>query len=387
MTKIYLIRHAEAEGNLYRRSQGQFDANVTQLGRRQIAALAERFRDIHIDSLWSSDLNRAKSTATAILKYHPDLALHTSRRLREIGMGVWEDRPWGELERLDRSQMGLFTNDPGRWSVPGGEPLADVTRRIEDMLLELAASHPGQTLAVVSHGLAIRSLLCKLMGVPSEKIGTVPYGDNTAVALLTAENGALAIDWYNDATHLPDELSTFAHQGVTRQFGGKKADGWFMPLDLEQEDSLYEHCYSETWLASHGSLKGYSPLLYLRNAVLHSQADSQCLVKLMYGEDMAGLIQLDPDRGAEDNAGWISLLWVEPEFRGRRFGVQLLGHAVSYFRRKGRTCLRLHVSQTNERAVGFYKACGFQPVATVDGVGGPLYRMELDIAQRLWTLP
>ena len=44
MTKIYLIRHAEAEGNLYRRIQGRWDGSITPLGLQQIDALAQRFR-------------------------------------------------------------------------------------------------------------------------------------------------------------------------------------------------------------------------------------------------------------------------------------------------------------------------------------------------------
>ena len=46
MTTIYLIRHAEAEGNVFRRIHGQYDSCVTPNGRRQIAALAQRFAGI-----------------------------------------------------------------------------------------------------------------------------------------------------------------------------------------------------------------------------------------------------------------------------------------------------------------------------------------------------
>lgn len=54
MTRIYIVRHAEAEGNLYRRIHGQYDSLVTPLGRRQIAALAQRFREIPVDAVYSS---------------------------------------------------------------------------------------------------------------------------------------------------------------------------------------------------------------------------------------------------------------------------------------------------------------------------------------------
>ena len=46
MTRIYIVRHAEAEGNLYRRIHGQYDSLVTPLGYRQIEALSRRFQDI-----------------------------------------------------------------------------------------------------------------------------------------------------------------------------------------------------------------------------------------------------------------------------------------------------------------------------------------------------
>jgi len=186
-TKIYLIRHAEAEGNLYRRSQGQYNSNVTALGRVQIAALAERFRDVPLDALWSSDLNRTQSTAAAVRKYHPELELHLDPRLREIDVGVWEDRPWGNIARDYPEQMELFSHDPARWSVPGGEPYAAVQARMGTAVREIAAQYPGGSVAVVSHGLAIRSLLCELFGIPSNGIDRVPYGDNTSVTLLTAE--------------------------------------------------------------------------------------------------------------------------------------------------------------------------------------------------------
>ena len=51
MTEIYLIRHTQAEGNLYRVMQGHWDGGVTELGLRQIDLLAERFKNIHIDAL------------------------------------------------------------------------------------------------------------------------------------------------------------------------------------------------------------------------------------------------------------------------------------------------------------------------------------------------
>ena len=187
MTKLYLIRHAEAEGNLYRRAQGQYDANITLLGRRQVAALAERFRDVHLDALWASDLIRTQSTASALLKYHPDLTLHTDPALREVDVGCWEDHAWAEISAKYLEQHWLFTHDPAKWHVPGSEDYEAVWRRVRGALLALADAYPGKTVAVVSHAFAIRAAAAHLMG---KGFAEIPYGDNTAVTTLRAEDGA-----------------------------------------------------------------------------------------------------------------------------------------------------------------------------------------------------
>ena len=86
MTTVYLIRHAEAEGNLYRRVHGWYDSLITENGYRQIAALRGRFADVPIDAVYSSDLFRTRTTAKAIYK-PKGLTLTTRKSLREVSMG------------------------------------------------------------------------------------------------------------------------------------------------------------------------------------------------------------------------------------------------------------------------------------------------------------
>lgn len=110
MTTIYLIRHAEAEGNRYRRAHGWYNSTITDRGYHQIAALAKRFADTKFDAVYSSDRFRTMITALAIYKTH-GLPLRTVRALREIDVGYWEDTPWAELERIDPEQLANFSND------------------------------------------------------------------------------------------------------------------------------------------------------------------------------------------------------------------------------------------------------------------------------------
>ena len=111
MTKVYIVRHAEAEGNLYRRIHGQYDSLLTEMGMRQLEALRKRFENIHIDAVYSSDLYRARMTASAI--YEPkSLPLVTMPELREVSMGIWEDVCWAEVERFMPEQYRFYNTEP-----------------------------------------------------------------------------------------------------------------------------------------------------------------------------------------------------------------------------------------------------------------------------------
>ena len=91
MTTIYLIRHAEAEGNLYRIAQGQHESILTDRGWRQVQALERRFEGVHIDAVYTSDLYRTCATASAICRPR-DLKPIRRKDLREICVGDWEQR-------------------------------------------------------------------------------------------------------------------------------------------------------------------------------------------------------------------------------------------------------------------------------------------------------
>ena len=380
MTTIYLIRHAEAEGNLYRRIQGHWNGQVTPRGQKQIDALAERFRDVPIDAVWSSDLQRTKDTAGAILKYH-DLQLETTPRLREANLGVWEGRPWGDVEYESPEQMYYFNHDPAKWSIPQCERFPEVQARMRSVLAEIAARYDGQTVAVVSHGVAIRSFLASALGIPSEKIDTLPHGDNTAVACLRYDGGALTVEYYNDASHLPEELSTFGRQTWWKNKGADAGNLRFEPLQFPRDSAFFDSCYADAWAAAHGSTAGYTARPYLRSAKEHARTP-HAVVKLLSGDQVVGMIDMDPDRGKREGFGWISFFYLLPEYRGKGWAAQLLGHALWFSELHGRKSVRLHVAEDNTHARGFYEHFGFQKIGETPGIRGTLYQMEKVIGKR-----
>ena len=371
MTKIYMIRHCEAEGNIYRRAQGQTDSGISPKGEKQIAALAARFRKIPLDALWSSDLRRAVATAGAITRYH-DLPLIRDERLREWSIGAWEDRPFGDLEYEDPEGMYRFNNDPAAWRAPGAETWAQLQRRMRAVVEDIAARCPEQSVACVSHGMAIRALTAAALGVPSRETGSVPHGDNTAVTLFEAQGGALRAVWLCDAGHLPPELSTFARQRWWRDASRPDPNSVrFQRLDPRRYPSRYLEFYEKTWKAVHGDLRGFQPAYYRDSAIAHVQACPDALVQILRPDGEAvGILELDVERCRDQGAGWICLCYVEESCRRQLLGVQLLGHAVSVFRGLGLRAARLTVYAGNTGAIRFYEANGFHAIGTDEGAGG-----------------
>ena len=380
MTRVYLIRHGEAEGNLYRRAQGTYDGRITAKGEKQIDALAERFRSVPVDALYSSDLSRTLRTAEAVTRFHP-LTVQTDPRLREIDLGPWENVPYGDLHERAPESLWRFNNDPARWREPGAETFAHVEARMRAVLADIAARHPEQTVVCVSHGTAIRTLLASLLGIPSAEINRLPHGDNTAVSLLELDRGEVRVVYSNDASHLPEELSTFARQSWWKdKKSGDLNNVAFHRFSPTKYPGTYCKFYEKTWLAVHGTLDGFHAELYLAAAVRHEEACPDALVTIVRQDgETAGLIELDTERGAEAGCGWICLCFVEEFARRNLLGVQLIGHAVSVFRKLGRSALRLSVFEGNTGALCFYESCGFRKVGETPGVSGTLFIMEKEI--------
>ena len=321
-----MIRHAESEGNIYRRAHGQFDGFIIGRGFQQIERLRERFKDESINAVYSSDLSRTCTTAAAI--YEPrGLPLNKTERLREVNMGAWEDEPWGNFEYYQPDMVRYFGSDPARWRIAGSEAYEHVKERMMGCMLDIARAHIGESVAVFSHGFAIRAFLCEVLGIPSHDAVKLPYCDNTAVALLRFENGGLSVDYHSDNSHLHKEISTFANQTWWRGENERVSENMrFMPLDTGRDGELMNRCERE----------------------MGAELWADTAFTAFLADEPAGLVGLDAGGGdgavtrdAGGGTGRISYIYIKPELRRRNYGVQLLGQAVSVYRRLRRETLQI----------------------------------------------
>lgn len=210
MTRLIIIRHAEAAGNSERFFQGHADGQISEKGRAQLERLAERFKDIHFDVLYSSHLSRAVDTAEAVNKYH-GLERQDNDGFIEINGGKWEGVKWADLPSRWPVRALMWRKYPWLYHAPGGESMRQVYNRVSGAALKTAKKHEGQTVAIVSHGCAIRNLLCWAKGLPVRRIDEIGWCDNTGISIIEIENGKPTVISERDSSHLGD-LSTLSTQ-------------------------------------------------------------------------------------------------------------------------------------------------------------------------------
>ena len=210
MVKVYLVRHTEADGNVKEYFQGRIDSEVSEKGLLQLNALAERFREIKLDAIYSSPLKRAMATAEAVNRHH-GLEIIPDGRLVEINGGVWENVSWKDIPLLYPVEYDLWKNHQDRFYIKDGERMTEVFERMKNAVNDIAARNDGKTIAIVSHGCSLKNYLCYASGITLDKLESIGWSDNTAVSLLEFDGSELPkIIYKNDNSHLAGELSTLA---------------------------------------------------------------------------------------------------------------------------------------------------------------------------------
>ncbi len=330
MTTIYLVRHGEAEGNAYRRIHGQYDSLLTATGLRQVEALSRRFQSIPVDVCYSSDLIRTSLTARAV--YVPkNLPLHRDPAFREVGIGRWEDVPFGYLDTFEPDELLRFNKDPVHWHVEGAETFPEYTGRFISGMTRLAQENPGKTIAIFCHGSVLRGVLARLFfRLDFEQL---PYCDNTAVSKLFWDGEIFTYEYLNDASHLPEEISTFARQKWWRKGNAKDFNIWFKPMDLLPPGLIPPESHWTTYLA-------------------------------MLRDKPVGYISV--------HDGAIEALRLLPEHRGVLLEDQFLGQAVSIFRQEDRAimCAREDRLDTPDLLTRYgFRNCGNTWKASLDRTG------------------
>jgi len=174
MPKLILVRHGESQWNLENRFTGWVDVPLSPKGEEEARIAGEHIKDLPIDKVYTSVLQRAINTSLIALAAAGKGELPTERDQ------ALNERHYGDLQGLNKAETAKEYGDEQvkiwRRSYdippPNGESLKDTAARTlpyfqSKILPDIKA---GKNVLVVAHGNSLRSIVMDLDHLTREQV-------------------------------------------------------------------------------------------------------------------------------------------------------------------------------------------------------------------------
>jgi broad specificity phosphatase PhoE len=244
--EITFIRHGETDANAASIWQGQGDAALSVVGRRQAHSLQERLSGTSFDEVVASDLVRTIETAD-LAGLDPEL----DPAWREMDIGAWEGLTRDEVHERFPSEIERLRAGDQDVRMGGGETWGEFGERIAAAIHTLTTRvEPGSRVAVIAHGGVIHAALAWGLGFRGRRPWPVSRILNAGITEVVANEG-FHLQYLNDARHVPvvtgnqDEVGTpvalirhgQTHANVAGRWHGR-TDGPLTSLGERQGSAL-----------------------------------------------------------------------------------------------------------------------------------------------------
>ena len=212
MTELIFIRHGETDWNRQQRFQGQIDVDLNATGLAQAQRLAARLAAEPADVLISSDLGRALQTAAPLGRAWT-LQAAPMRGLREQSFGMLEGLDVPTIQARHADLWREWLDHRADFALPGGgESLRQFHDRVLAAVRDIADTHAGRRVAVVTHGGVLDMLWRSAQSLPLDGLRRCAI-PNAGINRLRWHGSGLHIELWGDDAHLaglPEQPSTQA---------------------------------------------------------------------------------------------------------------------------------------------------------------------------------
>jgi broad specificity phosphatase PhoE len=199
MMRFYFVRHGQSEANVQMViSNRDLPHHLTELGRRQTAALAQSLADVPLAVIYSSPIARARETAQ-IVAAQKGLPVEIAAALREPDCGIMEGRSdeeaWAEHGRVAHDWIVERKFDS---CIEGGESLHDLRARFVPFIDQLVAAH-GDTdhhILLITHGSLLYLMLpLVLANIDPVSVREYPMPNTAVIVAKKQANNLVCLEW------------------------------------------------------------------------------------------------------------------------------------------------------------------------------------------------
>ena len=196
MTVFLLVRHAVTSHTGHKLTGWAPGVHLSEEGRDQAEAVAERLSAAPIKAIYSSPIDRTLETAQAVAARHR-LDVQVLDDIGEVRYGSWTNR---SLKSLAKTKLWLKVQRfPSAARFPQGESLREVQARALAELERIQARHPKQLVCVVSHSDVIRLVVAHYLGVHIDLFQRIAIGPASVSAIAVGEDGPMVLSVNSNA--------------------------------------------------------------------------------------------------------------------------------------------------------------------------------------------
>ena len=164
--RLWLVRHGETEANVAGLYSGHAPTPLTERGIAQAQTLGTLLRNVPVDNVLCSELERARHTTQLILGDR-EVPVRNMPELNEMFFGDWEMRHHRDLAREDAENYAVWCNDWQNATPTNGEGFQAFSLRVERFIAQLDDYKMCQNLLVVSHQGVLSVLIARLLSMPA----------------------------------------------------------------------------------------------------------------------------------------------------------------------------------------------------------------------------
>ena len=202
--KFFVVRHGETDWNKLGRFQGHTDISLNDRGLSQASETAVASEDWGYTAIYSSPLVRTVQVAEEIAKVTPML-VSQEPGLKELSLGDLEGVTGEEMRNDWPALFAAWRTEPEKMSMPNGESLGELRDRTWQVILDIEQKHSSDdSIVVISHNFAIRSIVNELLGMPLAYFHRMSL-NLASVCTFDSDERGRRLTGYNSSSHLSPE--------------------------------------------------------------------------------------------------------------------------------------------------------------------------------------
>ena len=227
--RVIIVRHGESTYNVEGRVQGHSDkSRLTPKGESMASSVGVALKNIPIDVIYSSPLNRAHRTAElATAELGLSLPIVLDDDLKEVNLKLWEEQLFSDLGEKYPDQIHNWKTQPHKFHLVGttneGEtidvyPMVELYEQATRFWHATLPQHDGKTLLIFAHSAINRALINSAIGLTPAQHQRIEQS-NCCISVLNFAAGfgsPVQIESLNLTAHLGTSLPKPKHDDVIR---------------------------------------------------------------------------------------------------------------------------------------------------------------------------